>query len=144
LVPPRERAGHDDSGLDTPTDEFASVYDRHCVHACLRGEVGCQVGRRATCTAAARYPEDEPLPLFPQIRQHRAIDSLCAQHIDVVKLGELLGSEGFRWPEDHVPSVVDQHVDTSLLLDNGLDGGIHRGLIGYIHLYGSQIDAVLF
>lgn len=31
-----ERAGHDDSGLDTPTDEFASVYDRHCVHACLR------------------------------------------------------------------------------------------------------------
>jgi hypothetical protein len=68
----------------------------------------------------------------------------CAQHIDVVKLGELLGSKGFRRPEDHVPSVVDQDVDTALLLDNGLDGGIHRRLVGYIHLDGSQIDAVLF
>ena len=41
-------------------------------------------------------------------------------------------------------SIVDQHVDTALLFDNGLDGCIHRGLIGYIHLYGSQIDAVHF
>jgi hypothetical protein len=130
-VPPVNAPGT--IGLDTPTDEFASVYDCHCVHASLRGEGGCQVGRRAARTAAARYPEDEPLPLFPQIRQHRAIDSLCAQHIDVVKLGELLGSKGSCRPADHAASVLDQHVDTALLLDNGLNLVVRERRLALFH-----------
>jgi hypothetical protein len=31
----------------------------------------------------------------PQLRQRRPVDALSAEHVDVVKLGELFGREGF-------------------------------------------------
>jgi hypothetical protein len=66
--------------------------------------------RAIAASAAAANPNYQALALFPQYRQSGTVHTLCAQYIDVVKLCELLGREGFGRAEDHVTSVVDHDI----------------------------------
>jgi hypothetical protein len=56
------------------------------------------------------------------LRQRGPIDALRAEHVGVIDLQELFGSEGFRSTEDHVPRVVDDDIETAVFLDDSLDG----------------------
>ena len=56
--------------------------------------------------------------MFAQLRQRGQIDALRAEHVGVIDLQELFGSEGFRSTENHVPG--------KLMLSQGLCGAPHR------------------
>jgi hypothetical protein len=56
------------------------------------------------------------------LRQRSTIDALRAEHVGVIDLQELFGSEGFRGTKDHVSRVVDDDIETAVFLDDSLDG----------------------
>jgi hypothetical protein len=56
------------------------------------------------------------------LRQRGTIDALRAEHVGVIDLQELFGSEGFRRTKDHVSRVVDDDIETAVFLDDSLDG----------------------
>ena len=56
------------------------------------------------------------------LRSRGTIDALRAEHIGVINLQELFGSEGFRRTKDHVSGVVDDDIETAVFLDDSLDG----------------------
>jgi hypothetical protein len=62
-----------------------------------------------------------PLFLFAQLRQRGTIDALRAEHVGVIDLQELFGSEGFRRTKDHVSRVVGNDIETAVFLDDSLN-----------------------
>lgn len=75
--------------------------------------------------------------------QHRPVHPLGAQDIDVVELRELFGREGFGRAEDHVPGVMDQHIDATTLPDDLADRSVNQILRKHVQFDGPQIDTVL-
>jgi hypothetical protein len=76
--------------------------------------------------AARRHPDQEPPALFAEVRQRRAIDPLCAKHIDIVKFGKLLRRERLSWAKRHMPGVVNDNIETAVVLDDLRDGSFSR------------------
>jgi hypothetical protein len=77
------------------------------------------------------------------LRQSRTIDTLGAEHVDVVELRELFRRERFRRSERHVTGVVNHDIETSLLGHDLADGRIGRLLRADIEFDGTQIDVVI-
>lgn len=62
--------------------------------------------------------------IYACLWERGAIDALRAEHVSVVDLSELLVDEGFGCTEDHVSRVVDDDIETTVFLDDGLDGRV--------------------
>ena len=77
------------------------------------------------------------------MRQHRTVDALRAEHVDVILLGELLWCEGFRRAKHHVAGVMDHHVDPAAFRDDLLGGGVGRLFRLHVEFDRAQIDALV-
>jgi hypothetical protein len=55
------------------------------------------------------------------LRQSSSVDALSTKHVGVVDLNELFGCESFRGAKDHVPGVVDDDVETTVVLNDGFN-----------------------
>jgi branched-chain amino acid transport system ATP-binding protein len=76
------------------------------------------------------------------MRQDGPVDALCAEHVDVVLLRELLRSERFGGTEHHVTSVVDQHIDLAAIGHDLPDRRVDRRLGLDIELDCTKVVAV--
>jgi len=61
---PGECSGHDDRSFNAPECQLAGILDGQGIHTSLRRKVRREVGRRAACDAAARYPDQQPACLL--------------------------------------------------------------------------------
>jgi len=59
--------------------------------------------------------------LFPELGQGGAVDALRAQYVDVVELGQLFRRESLGRTKDHMPCIVDKHIQPAVLRNDGLD-----------------------
>jgi hypothetical protein len=86
---------------------------------------------------------EQTVPLLTHLRQDRTIHPLRAEHIDVVELCQLLGRERLGRAEHHVPRIVHDHVDATMVGDDPGDRAVDRVLGQHVKLDASQIDSVL-
>jgi hypothetical protein len=84
-----------------------------------------------------------PVALRAQVRQHRAVEPLGREDVDVVDGRELLDRERLGRPEHHVPRVVDDDVDPAGRGEDRGDGGVDRVLRGDVQLDRAEVDLVV-
>ncbi len=72
-----------------------------------------------------------------------AVYALCAEHIGVIDLKELLSCEGLRGAEDHVPSIMNDDIETTVSLDDGFDCLVGGFLRSDVELDGAEVYFVL-
>src|SRR6266850_6201624 len=136
----RERTGNNNRSFDVPSSQFPRVAECEGIHASLGGKVGGEVGRSSSASAGAAYPNHQTLALLTQHRQSRAVHTLCAQHVDVVKVCKLLRRKSLGRAKDHVSSVVDHYIKPSVLAHDLLNRRIHRFLRSHIQFDSTEID----
>src|ERR1700722_2396036 len=116
-----ESAGNDNGGLDSPAIQLCGIADSKRIHSGLSGKVGRKVRWRPPARAGASDPEDQSFLLVAQLWERSAVNPLRAEHICVIDLQELFGSEGLCRTKDHVPRVMDDDVETAVILDDSFN-----------------------
>jgi hypothetical protein len=64
---------------------------------------------------AARHPYQQSASLLTHVWENCAVHSLRAKNINVVELGKLHGCECLGGTKNHVPRIVNNHIDAALL-----------------------------
>jgi hypothetical protein len=139
-----KRARDNDRSLDAKSCQFTGVADSKGIHGGLCSEVRREVRRRAAARTAAANPNYETFALLTQRGQHCAVHSLCAEDIHVVELGELLRSKRFCGSENHMPCVVDENIESTVLIENLLECNIDRFLRCHVHFNPAKVTAMFF
>ncbi len=73
------------------------------------------------------------------MRQGRPVQALRGQHVGVVQLDQLVDRERLQRAEHHVPGVVDDDIDATLIGDDLRDGVVDRILLRDVQLDGTDL-----
>src|ERR1700756_330713 len=139
----RERTGNNNRGFDVPSCQFPRIADGEGIHASFSGKIWSQVGGSSSASAGAANPKHQTLALLAQHRQSSAVNTLGAQHVDVVKLCKLLRCKSLGGAKDHVSSIVNHDIKAPVLDHDTLYRCIHRFLRSNIQFDGTEINLIL-
>jgi len=119
----RERAGHDRRRLDPERGDLVGRDRGQAVHGGLRRDVRAEERRRNLRRRAAD-PQQQPCARLAHVREHRAVDALRAERVDVEHASDLLGRDRLGRADREVAGVVDRHVERGLLGQHRRDGRV--------------------
>ena len=128
----REWSWLDNDGVDSKALQFVPIGFRKSLERELASRVGAEE-RKDHPTHQGCHMNEEPATSSTHMRQHGAVCPHGTKEIHRKQPLDVRNCVGFGDPDGHQSGIVDQHIDFSMLLDDLIDRGVHRGLVGDVH-----------